>query len=95
MSNEVWEIEGGSGDRLRAQEWPWRISCQTRPASIEVRAARTSSGATELRLLEASVRGFGPIPARHLADHLQGLEQRIRVHAAAESNRRIEGQRSR
>jgi hypothetical protein len=82
MSDEVWELESGGGDRLFAREWPWRISCQTRPASIEVRAAPTDTGATELRL-DASVRGFGPVPARHLANHLRGLELRIRRQAAA------------
>ena len=91
MSDEVWELESGGGDRIFAREWPWRISCQIRPASIEVRAAPTDTGATELRL-DASVPGFGPVPARHLANHLRGLEMRIRRQAAAESIRRIEGQ---
>ena len=91
MSDEVWELESGGGDRLFAREWPWRISCQIRPASIEVRAAPTDTGATELRL-DASVPGFGPVPARHLANHLRGLELRIRRQAAAESIRRIERQ---
>jgi hypothetical protein len=89
MSEEVWEIESVGHDRLVAREWPWRISCQTRPATVEIHATRAEQGSTKLRL-DASVPGLGPIPARHLATHLRGIEQRVRRPAAVESNDVIE-----
>jgi hypothetical protein len=76
MSDEVWEIEDVGDDRLVAEEWPWRINCQIRPARMEIRAVSAPHGAAELRL-DASARGFGPIATKHLASCLQGLMERI------------------
>jgi hypothetical protein len=81
LSREVWELEESGPDRVVASEWPWRINCRVRPARVEVRIESSIDGRTELRL-EASAPGFGPIAGKHLADHLEGLEQRIREHAA-------------
>jgi RNA polymerase sigma-70 factor, ECF subfamily len=77
LSPRVWECEDRGTDGLVAHEWPWRLNCQTRPARIEIRIDSAAADRTELRL-DASVHGLGPIPSRHLASHLQAVEERIR-----------------
>jgi hypothetical protein len=86
LSAEVWELEENGPDRIVANEWPWRISCRTRPARIQIRIDSAAGKRTELRL-DASAPGFGPIVGKHLADHLEGLEQRIRDRAVPRNPR--------
>jgi hypothetical protein len=81
LSGEVWELEEDRPDRIVASEWPWRITCRTRPARIQIWIDSARENRTELRL-DASAPGFGPIAGKHLADHLDALEHRIRALAA-------------
>ena len=80
LSPQVWDCEDHGADGLVADEWPWRLNCQSRPARIEIRIESAAQRHTDLRL-DGSVPGLGPIPSMHLARHLEGLEARIREHA--------------
>jgi hypothetical protein len=72
LSPEIWELEEDRADRLVAREWPWRTNCQTRPARLEISIDSEPVQATWVRL-QASAAGLGPVPARHLCNHLEGL----------------------
>jgi hypothetical protein len=77
LSPEVWDLGEETGDRLVAHEWPWRVSCQIRPASLEISIAAVGPEST-LVSLEATSPGIGPLPSRHLRESLAGLSAAIR-----------------
>jgi hypothetical protein len=83
LSPDVWELERDGADRLIAYEWPWRISCQVRPARLEVRVS-TMGDHGSLIELEASAPGLGPAPARHLQNHLEGVTAGLNRFARSE-----------
>ena len=75
--SEVWELEQETADRLVAHEWPWRVSCQVRPTRIEISIDSAGPHGAKVRL-EASTAGIGPLPARHLRNHLASLIAAVR-----------------
>jgi hypothetical protein len=77
LSPEVWDLEEDRTDGLVAYEWPWRLSCQIRPARLEIRIESAADAETRLAL-ETSVYGFGPAASRHLDNHVRALQERIR-----------------
>lgn len=81
LSPEVWELGEDTADFLVVHEWPWRVSCQVRPARLEISIVSTSPHSTLVNL-EASSAGLGPIPSRHLRESLEGLIAAIRRSAA-------------
>jgi hypothetical protein len=83
LSPEVWEVERDGADRLIAYEWPWRISCQIRPARLEVRVSTTADHGSLIDL-EASAPGLGPAAASHLRNHLEGFTTRLNRYARSE-----------
>jgi hypothetical protein len=83
LSPEVWELKRDGADRLIAYEWPWRISCQIRPARLEVRVSTTVDHGSLIEL-EASAPGLGPAAARHLRNHLEGVTTGLNRFARSE-----------
>jgi hypothetical protein len=77
LSPDLWELGEDTADRLVAHEWPWRVSCQIRPARLEISIAASGPEST-LVGLEASPAGIGPLPSRHLRESLDGLSAAIR-----------------
>jgi hypothetical protein len=77
VSPEVWELERDTTDLLVAHEWPWRMSCQIRPARLEI-LIRSAGPQSTLVSLEASSAGIGTLPSRHLRESLEGLAEAIR-----------------
>ncbi len=76
LSPRVWEIEEDGTERVLAHEWPWRLNCQTRPATIAISVETATPRGSRVRL-DASAPGFGPIVSRHLANHLEALAAAI------------------
>jgi hypothetical protein len=76
LSSRVWEIEEDGDERVLAHEWPWRVNCQIRPATIVISIETAAPRSSRVRL-DASAPGFGPVVSRHLRNHLEALASAI------------------
>ncbi len=76
LSPRVWEIEEDVAGRVLAHEWPWRLTCQIRPATIAI-SIETATPRSSRVSLDVSAPGFGPIVSRHLINHLEALAAAI------------------
>ena len=81
FSSEVWQLAEDGPDHLLAHEWPWRMNCQIRPATVSISIETATPRSSSVRL-DASAPGFGPIVSRHLTNHLEALTEAISHRAA-------------